>query len=264
MYCPNCGAEVPEGVKFCPNCGSLVEPPKPADPEPQKPAAPAPEPQKAPGCEAPVVPEKKRKVPLGALIFAALAIGPFLNNAITGIRDLVSMIMVRDPSGFIRSASFFGAVLLFLAALFLIICLVRQIPNGKRPVLGGIALLLVSLASVYYVFGYLAIAGRALTRWPTLAYLICYIVCTVLFLICAILAFADKRFAALGLIAALVYLALHVLILIYSAIPYFRRTDVFAQELFNSILPLFASHLCHFFFGIALLLFSLKFRPAKK
>ena len=263
MFCSNCGAEISDSVKFCTNCGAHVEPPKPADPEQQKPIEHAPESSK-PVEPAPVSKEKKSKVPLGALLFAALAIGPFLNNAITSIRELVSVFMMRDPFVFYQSAPFFSSVLLFLAALFLLLCIVKQLPAGKRPVLGGIALLLVTLACAYYVFGYLAIGGRVLTRWPMLAYLIGYSLCMILFLICAILALANKRFAVLGLIAALVYLALHLLILTYSGIPYFRRTDVFVQELFNAILPLFASHLCHFFFGIALLLFSLKFRPAKK
>jgi hypothetical protein len=255
MYCPNCGAEVPEGVKFCPNCGSFVEPPKPADPEPPK----------APVCEAQKAPEKKRRVWLGALLFAALAIGPFLNGSLTGVRTLVAMIVhPADPTGFYRSAPFFSSVLLFLAALFLIICLVRQIPNGKRPVLGGVALLFVSLTSAYCVFSYLVIGGRLLGRWPTIGLLIGYAVCMILFLICAIFAFANKRFAVLGLIAALVYLPTSELVLFNSLTSFFRHPEVLSVELFNTILPNFAANLCHIFFGIAIMIFSLKFRPAKE
>lgn len=243
MYCTNCGAQNPNGVKFCMNCGEPIVPPEPT--APVQTSAPA----------------ENRRVAFGALLLAALAIGPFLNAAISGIRNGIQSLSYPDSLVLLNMSGFFSGALLFVSALFLLLCLVRQLPEGKRPVFGGMALLFVSIACAYYVIGYLTAAGRFVFRWPTVAYLICYLACAVLFLIGAILAFRNKRFAVVGLIGAIVYLALHILILSNDVSSYLRR-DV--PDMLLIALPSILARLSYIFYAIALMIFSLKFRPAKE
>ncbi len=279
MYCQNCGAVLEEGVRFCQNCGAPAEAPKQFEPEPapveSKPAEPVYQPVKPvyqpvepvyqPAAPAympvntiPPKPEARRSVAVAAIIFAALAIGSFLQSAVSLSRYLG---MIGGPDirlTFYDLSIFFSALLLFLSALFLIISIAKELPDGKRPALGGIALLFLSLAFGFFVFQY-TIGSRVL-RWPIIAYTICYAVSAILFLVAAILAFANKRFAVLGLIGAIFYIALQILIMVYNLVmrkhtPGYPVTEIIVSE----ILP----YVLRIFFGIALMIFSLKFRPRK-
>ncbi len=272
MYCQNCGAVLKEGVRFCQNCGAPAEAPKQFEPEPApvepKPAEPEYQPVKPvyqPAAPAympvntiPPKPEARRSVAVAAILFAALAIGSFLQSAVSLSRYLG---MIGGPDirlMFYDLSIFFSALLLFLSALFLIISIAKELPDGKRPALGGIALLFLSLAFGFFVFQY-TIGSRVL-RWPIIAYTICYAVSAILFLVAAILAFANKRFAVLGLIGAIFYIALQILIMVYNLVmrkhtPGYPVTEIIVSE----ILP----YVLRIFFGIALMIFSLKFRPRK-
>ena len=251
MYCTNCGAVTEEGVKFCPECGAPIEMPKPVESAPKEPKS-----------AAPIALPKKRSVLFSVLFFAALAIGPFLNNTVSGIRSLVQLLVHYDRFEIYQSSSFFGNALLFLAALLLLYCVVRPLPEGKRPVSGGISLLLVALACAYTAFGYLFIGGRSLLRWPTVAYLQCNIYCAVLFLVCAILVLANRRFAVVGVIGAGFFLLLYILMQCYrlSVTPRPDRWYELLSVGYTEMLQQFP----YIFFGIALLLFSLRVRPVKK
>ena len=91
-FCPKCGAELKESSKFCPKCGAKVSAPEMPKPEMQKPAAPAhkapkyeaadigqrPAPPKPAKPVAPREPEKKKGLPVPAMIaigLAAVAVG---------------------------------------------------------------------------------------------------------------------------------------------------------------------------------------------
>ncbi len=55
MFCPSCGTQIPDGIKFCPNCGSPIEEEAVQAPEPEfVPVAPVSEPAPVPA--APVAP----------------------------------------------------------------------------------------------------------------------------------------------------------------------------------------------------------------
>ena len=262
MFCQNCSAVLEEGVKFCPGCGARMETPAPVEPKPaapvepkpaapvyQQPAAPVYRPIGAPVVKA----EKKRTVPVAALLFTALAIG---------VRGFLQLFTHADRLGFWNSLTFFTYLLLFLSALFLLLCLAKELPEGKRPVLGGIALLFVCFACALAAGSYMT-GGRGMFRWPRIAYLICYLVCAVLFLISAIIALSNHRFAVVGMIGAIVYILLQILIMSVDIAARSKRLTMgytFFELLQVSIMPV----LSRVFYGIALLIFSLQFRPAKK
>ena len=257
MYCQKCGAVLDSDARFCTSCGAPI--PAPAQPKQslyQQPAATEYEKVAAP-VYAPKT-EKRHAVSLAAMLFAALAIGSFLQSAVSLSRYLG---MIGGPDirlMFYDFSIFFSALLLFLSALFLIISIAKELPDGKRPVLGGIALLFLSLAFGFFVFQY-TIGSRVL-RWPIIAYTICYTVSAILFLVAAILAFANKRFAVLGLIGAIFYIALQILMMVYNLVvrkhaPGYPVTEIIVSEILPCVLRIF--------FGIALMIFSLKFRPRK-
>ena len=52
MFCPNCGKEAPDGMKFCSACGAKIAAPQAFDPEPE----PIPEPEPVPEPVRPVQP----------------------------------------------------------------------------------------------------------------------------------------------------------------------------------------------------------------
>ena len=257
MYCQKCGAVLDSDARFCTSCGAPI--PAPAQPKQsfyQQPAATEYEKVAAP-VYAPKT-EKRHTVSLAAMLFAALAIGPFLQNAISLSRYLWMIGGSDIRLTFYDLSIFFSGLLLFLSALFLIISIAKELPDGKRPALGGIALLFLSIALGLYVFQYAL--GNRITRWPFVAYTICYAVSSILFLVAAILAFSNKRFAVLGLIGAIFYIALQILIMVYNLVmrkytPGYPVTEIIVSE----ILP----YVLRIFFGIALMIFSLKFRPRK-
>lgn len=106
MFCPKCGKQIPDGIRFCPECGAQLASPAPAPqeaaPAPETPApapvqaetpapaeppkaeAPAPQPQPQsvyPPQPVPPAPKKKSKLPLilglvggGLLLFVLLAV----------------------------------------------------------------------------------------------------------------------------------------------------------------------------------------------
>ena len=188
MYCQNCGAVLEESVKFCQNCGAPAEAPKQFEPEPApvepKPAEPVYQPVKPvyqpvepvyqPAAPAympvntiPPKPEARRSVAVAAILFAALAIGSFLQSAVSLSRYLE---MIGGPDirlTFYDLSIFFSALLLFLSALFLIISIAKELPDGKRPVLGGIALLFLSLAFGFF-YRFMPFC-RVRTKWALIS-----------------------------------------------------------------------------------------------
>ena len=262
MYCQKCGAVLNAGDKFCTSCGAPISAParpsapahaKPAAPVYAKPAAPV----YTPIGTIPPKPEARRSV--AAILFAALAIGSFLQNAVSACRYFGYIGDSGFRNAFHGLSIIFSALLLFLSALFLLISIAKELPDGKRPALGGIALLFLSLAFGFSLIQYMI--GTRITRWPIIAYTICYALSAILFLVAAILAFANRRFAVPGLIGAIFYIALQILMMVYNLVarkhtPGYPVTEIIVSE----ILP----YLLRIFFGIALMIFSLKFRPQKR
>lgn len=71
MKCPNCGAEVPEGVKFCSQCSTSLTSPAPAA-EPAAPVAPAPEAAPQPASKPKLQP--KKLIPIAAIAAAVVVV----------------------------------------------------------------------------------------------------------------------------------------------------------------------------------------------
>ena len=256
MFCPNCGAEIEEGVKFCTHCGSRI-----VVPEPEPAAAPelSPEPPKAEPVVvppvAPAMPAQKRPRLILALLLTALALGPFLNDLISVLRRMAQLMF--DRVFFYEIAMYYGEVLLFVAALFLFLELAARYPKGKRPVLGGIALLCMVFFCVLNVAGSLTLSARALWRWPRIGLVICLIAVAVLLFVAALRAFMNKRFAVVGGIGAGFYVLYELIILIDNSASYFSRATSSPEILFSLIVPV----LFDLFFGLALLIYTLRFRP---
>lgn len=264
MYCQKCGAVLNAGDKFCTSCGAPISAPsRPSAPAHAKPAAPVYAKPAAPvytpiGTIAPKA-EKRRSVSIAAILFASFATGSFLQNAVSACRYFGYIGDSGFRNAFYGLSIIFSALLLFLSALFLLISIAKELPDGKRPVLGGIALLFLSLAFGFSLIQYMI--GTRITRWPNFAYAICFALSSLSFLVAAILAFANKRFAVPGLIGAIFYIVLQVLMVVCNLsmrprMPGYPVTEIIVSD----ILP----YLLRIFYGVSLMIFSLKFRPQKR
>ena len=248
MYCPNCGAQTEESAKFCPNCGAPIaaSAPEPA-PEPapvfEQPAAPV----------APIAPGRKRPTLFLALLFAALAVGPFLENACSVLFRLIGYGV--GGYSFYDFTLLIGELLLFLSALFLIIELGACYPKGRRPVCGALAMLFLTEYGVLRLLGALTLPSRVVLRWPRNVLTVVILIVAVFCLLAAIRAFANKRFAAVGSIGAIFYLIHESIVLA----DYLRSYRTSASMTFDRLVW----EVFYLFFGLALLLYALRFRPKK-
>lgn len=202
---------------------------------------------------------QKRPVLAGALVFVALAIGSFLRDGFYAVRSLVSVASFGDTPHFYDIQPYLTSLLLFLAALFLLLCIAKQYPKSGSAALGGLAFLFTAIACFLTVLLYVSTAPSSLFKWPRVGNFGCCLVAGVLFLISAILAFARRRFAAVGTIGAVFYMIYRFIIFSSNLSRMDAPGMTFATVLMDPLISL----LFHLFFGLALMLFALKCRPQR-
>jgi len=199
------------------------------------------------------VPTEKRPALTGALLLCAIAAGMFVRELFNSIRSLIMI------GGGAEGVAYFltylvAPVLMFVAALLLALYLAGPYRRGSRPVMVGIAWLLIALTALFTLLGtVIGIPIRFLfrgTRWiPSLLTL----ALTVLALIAGILTMVGRGWKPLAIVASVTGLALRAAMLALTIASIQNNPGAYLMDGLMSLLP-------YVLFYLAMLIFTIRYR----